>query len=84
MAGYFTQPDGRYFLPGPQEHGPTRYTVVLSFTDDYEPRTPTPDPEHIGSSDNPWHWDWAGLISQPDARVEAVIETPNPTWKEDQ
>lgn len=68
------QPDGRHMNEGPPDHGAVLYTVTLQFSDgflDRNDRQPT---------DNPWHWDWANLIDQPDARVIGVAETPNPHY----
>jgi hypothetical protein len=47
------------------------YRVTIAFSDDFTER----DDENPG--DNPWHWDWAGITDQPDARVIAVSEYKN-------
>lgn len=70
----YPQPDGRYMNEGPCDHGATLYTVTLQFSDDFTDR------DDNSPGDNPWHWDWANLIDQPDARVIAVSETPNPDY----
>lgn len=68
--------DGRMVHTPIMDHGATVYTVTIQFSDDYCER----DPED--SSDNPWHWDWASMLDQPDARVISVQEEGNPWWKQ--
>lgn len=58
----------------PFDNGSTYYEVTIAFSNDY-PRVGDPDEEG-----NPVHWDWAGLISEPDARCIATIEGPNEEW----
>lgn len=55
----------------PLDNGRTIYTVSIEFSDDYPP---------FGEEGNPAGWDWAGLISQPDARVVAYADRSNPDY----
>ena len=54
--------------------GARKYTVTITFSDGFLDR------DDDTPSDNPWHWNWAGLLGQPDARVESVLEERNPNW----
>lgn len=69
--------DGRIGGTVPLDNGATIYRVTLAFSDGCQPR------DDESPTDNPWHWHWASLIDQSDARVIAVTENPNPFYETD-
>lgn len=69
--------DGRTVHTEGIDHGPTVYTVTIKFSDEYCQRNP-----ENGPRDNPWHWDWASMLDQPDARVITVQEERNLWWEQ--